>query len=87
MAVDIPYNVDKWRPSDQKAYNAWLSKVLDEAKAEENQKLLPPVQALKELIENDHYIWNLAQMMFDEIPKRLVDAPAGLPQVRDYHQM
>lgn len=87
MAVDIPYNVDKWRPSDQKAYNAWLRKVLEEAKSEENQKLLPPVQALKELIENDHYIWNLAQMMFDEIPKRLVDAPADLPQVRDYHQM
>ncbi len=56
MAVDIPYNVDKWRPSDQKAYNAWLRKVLEEAKSEENQKLLPPVQALKELIENDHYI-------------------------------
>lgn len=84
---NIPYNVAKWQPSDQKAYNEWLNKVLKEAQAEENKNLLPPVQALKELIENDHYIWNLTQLMFDEIPVNRVDNPADYPQVHDYNQM
>lgn len=81
------YNVAKWQPSDQKDYNEWLTKVLKEAKEEDNLKLLPPVQALKDLIENDHYIWNLCNMMFDEIPADRVDTPAGLPQIHDYHEM
>lgn len=57
------------------------------AKSEENKNLLPPVQALKELIESNRYIWNLFQMMFDEIPQKDVDTPAGTPQVRDYHEL
>lgn len=48
---------------------------------------MQPVQALKELIESDRFIWNLFQMMFDEIPVKEVDTPAGTPQVRDYHQL
>lgn len=62
-------------------------KVYEEAKSEENKNLLPPVQALKELIESDRYIWNLFQMMFYEIPQKDVDTPAGTPQVRDYHEL
>lgn len=62
-------------------------KVYEEAKSEENKNLLPPVQALKELIESDRYIWNLFQMMFDEIPQKDVDTPAGTPQVRGYHEL
>ncbi|NRN78496.1 MAG: Phosphatidylserine decarboxylase [Lactobacillus helveticus] len=62
-------------------------KVYEEAKSEENKNLLPPLQALKELIESDRYIWNLFQMMFDEIPQKDVDTPAGTPQVRDYHEL
>lgn len=38
---------------------------------------MQPVQALKELIESDRFIWNLFQMMFDEIPVEDVDTPAG----------
>lgn len=48
---------------------------------------MQPVQALKELIESDRFIWNLFQIMFDEIPVKEVDTPAGTPQVRDYHQL
>ncbi|NRN81345.1 Phosphatidylserine decarboxylase proenzyme [Lactobacillus helveticus] len=62
-------------------------KVYEEAKSEENKNLLPPLQALKERIESDRYIWNLFQMMFDEIPQKDVDTPAGTPQVRDYHEL
>lgn len=62
-------------------------KVYEEAKSEENKNLLPPLQALKELIESDCYIWNLFQMMFDEIPQKDVDTPAGTPQFRDYHEL
>lgn len=81
------YNVGKWLPSDQKFLNSWVKKVLKEAEAKENQNLLPPVESLKELIESDRYIYNIVQMMFDEIPVKDVDTPAGTPQVRDYHQM
>ncbi|RVU70393.1 MULTISPECIES: phosphatidylserine decarboxylase family protein [Lactobacillus] len=81
------FNVGKWLPSDQEFEDKWIKKVYQEAQAEENQHLLPPVQALKELIESDRYIWNLFQMMFDEIPMKDVDTPAGTPQVRDYHQL
>ncbi|WP_276804458.1 phosphatidylserine decarboxylase family protein [Lactobacillus hominis] len=87
MTQNIQYNVGKWLPSDQEFYNKWLKKVYQEAQSEENKRLLPPVQALKDLIESDHYIWNLVQMMFDEIPVQDVDTPAGTPQVRDYYQM
>lgn len=81
------FNVGKWLPSDQEFENKWVKKVYEEAKSEENKKLLPPVQALKELIESNRYIWNLFQMMFDEIPQKDVDTPAGTPQVRDYHEL
>lgn len=56
MSKTIPYNVGKWLPTDQKFFNQWLGKVLKEAESEENQYLLPPVQALKHLIESDRYI-------------------------------
>lgn len=81
------FNVGKWLPSDQEFEDAWVKKIYKEAQAEENQHLLPPVQALKDLIESDRYIWNLFQMMFDEIPVKDVDTPAGTPQIRDYHQL
>ena len=81
------FNVGKWLPSDQEFENKWVKKVYEEAKSEENKKLLLPVQALKELIESNRYIWNLFQMMFDEIPQKDVDTPAGTPQVRDYHEL
>ncbi len=48
---------------------------------------MQPVQALKELIESDRFIWNLFRMMFVEIPVEDFDTPAGTPQVRDYHQL
>ncbi|MCT3607520.1 phosphatidylserine decarboxylase family protein [Lactobacillus acidophilus] len=81
------FNVGKWLPSDQELENKWVKKIYEEAKSDENKNLLPPVQALKELIESNRYIWNLFQMMFDEIPQKDVDTPAGTPQVRDYHEL
>ncbi|WP_297953851.1 phosphatidylserine decarboxylase family protein [uncultured Lactobacillus sp.] len=81
------FNVGKWLPSDQEFENKWVKKIYEEAKSDENKNLLPPVQALKELIESDRYIWNLFEMMFDEIPQKDVDTPAGTPQVRDYHEL
>ena len=81
------FNVGKWLPSDQEFENQWLKKVYKEAESEENQHLLPPVQALKELIESDRYIWNLVHMMFAEIPVKDVNEPNGAPQVRDYEQL
>lgn len=87
MKKNIQYNVGQWLPSDQDFLNKWLKKVLKEAESEENQKLLPPVQALKDLIESDHYLYNITQMMFDEIPDKYVDTPMGTPQVRNYKQM
>ena len=81
------FNVGKWLPSDQEFENKWVKKIYEEAKSDETKNLLPPVQALKELIESNRYIWNLFQMMFDEIPQKDVDTPAGTSQVRDYHEL
>lgn len=87
MSNNTKYNVGQWLPSDQEFFNDWLKKVLHEAESEENQNLLPPVQALKDLIESDRYLYNIVQMMFDEIPMKYVDTPTGAPQVRNYKQM
>ena len=64
MKKDVKFNVGQWLPSDQEFYNTWLKKVLKEAETEQDQTLLPPVQALKDLIESDRYLWNLFHMMF-----------------------
>ena len=72
MKKDAKFNVGQWLPSDQEFYNNWLKKVLKEAEAEQDQTLLPPVQALKDLIESDRYLWNLFHMMFEEVPAKYV---------------
>lgn len=49
--------------------------------------LLPVVQELKELIENDAEINMFFHQMFSEVPKKYKTSPTGKPQVRDYHRM
>ncbi len=87
MKKDAKFNVGQWLPSDQEFYNNWLKKVLKEAEAEQDQTLLPPVQALKDLIESDRYLWNLFHMMFEEVPAKYVETPMDTPAVHNYHQM
>ena len=87
MKKDAKFNVGQWLPSDQEFYNNWLKQVLKEAEAEQDQTLLPPVQALKDLIESDRYLWNLFHMMFEEVPAKYVETPMDTPAVHNYHQM
>ncbi len=87
MKKDAKFNVGQWLPSDQEFYNNWLKKVLKEAEAEQDQTLLPPVQALKDLIESDRYLWNLFHMMFEEVPAKYVETLMDTPAVHNYHQM
>ena len=47
----------------------------------------PPVQALKNLIESDQYLYNVTQMMFEEVPVKYVKTPMNTPAVHNYHQM
>ena len=47
----------------------------------------PPVQALKNLIESDRYLYNVTQMMFEEVPVKYVKTPMNTPAVHNYHQM
>lgn len=81
------FNVGQWLPSDQAFYDKWMKQVLKEAEAKENQTLLLPIQRLKDLIESDRYIWNLFQMMFDEVPLKYTKTPIGTPAIHDYKQM
>lgn len=87
MKQNEKFNVGQWLPSDQEFYNKWMKKVLKEAEEEENQELLPPIQDFKDLIENDHTLWNLFHMMFDEVPLKYKDTPMGTPAIHDYRQM
>jgi phosphatidylserine decarboxylase len=91
MSVDTKpirktYNVGQWMPSDQETLAAWMRKIM--AKAElDTGPLLPSVQNLKDLIENDAKAYMFFTQMFDEVSPRRKTSPAGLPQVRDYEHM
>ncbi len=81
------FNVGEWLPSDQEFMDKWMEGVLKEAEAERDQTFLPPVQALKDLIESDTYYWNLFHWMFDEVPLKYTETPTNKPAVHDYMQM
>ena len=51
--------------------------------------LLPVVQELKELIENDPELLMLFTQMFEEVPLKApyLNDPTGKPQIRSYQQM
>lgn len=80
------YRVGQWLPQDQEFLTDWMNQLCDEVE-KEKQSLLPPVQDLKDLIESDRHIFNLAQAMFDEIPLKYKNTPINTPQVRDYEHM
>jgi len=81
-----PYCVGKWMPSDQAVLAGWFRKIV--AKADkETGPLLPVVEDLKTLIENDARVYMYFTQMFDQVAKRRTTSPSGMPQVRDYQHM
>ncbi|NOR88253.1 MAG: phosphatidylserine decarboxylase, partial [Bacteroidales bacterium] len=82
------YRVGKWLPSDQLILDSWMQNLIVET-AKENTQLLPVVEELKTLIENDAEIYMLFHQMFDQIPQDSLfnTDPTNKPQVRDYKHM
>ncbi|KAF7117676.1 hypothetical protein CNMCM5793_006799 [Aspergillus hiratsukae] len=64
----------QWMPETVELRRAWLSHLLDKAKPEIPQMLRDgkenPVDALKNLVENNSTIYMLAHSMFDEVPEK-----------------
>jgi phosphatidylserine decarboxylase len=80
------YSVGQWMPSDQETLAAWMRKIMSKAELDTGP-LLPSVQNLKDLIENDPKAYMFFTQMFDEVSTRRKTTPSGLPQVRDYEHM
>ncbi|GFF51213.1 hypothetical protein IFM58399_09004 [Aspergillus lentulus] len=83
-----------WMPEDVRLRRAWLSHLLDKAKPEIPQKLRDgkenPVDALRNLIENNSTLYMLAHSMFDEVPDKAPydrDPTTLKKQVRNYKTM
>lgn len=86
--ITTPYQVGEWLPSDQKFFDDWLAKLVEETGFSE-QPLLPVIQEFKDLIEKDPQLFMLFHQMFDQIPdeKKFSKDPSGKVQITNYHQM
>jgi phosphatidylserine decarboxylase len=84
--IRTAYNVGQWMPSDQETLAAWMRKIMAKADCDTGP-LLPSVQNLKDLIENDAKAYMFFTQMFDQVSTRRKTSPVGLPQVRDYQHM
>ena len=80
------YLAGKWMPSDQAILDSWSEKIMAKADADTSD-LLPVVQDLKMLIENDAKAYMFFSQMFDDVPKGRKKSPTGKMQVRDYKHM
>ncbi|PKX96241.1 phosphatidylserine decarboxylase family protein [Aspergillus novofumigatus IBT 16806] len=83
-----------WMPEDVSLRRAWLSHLLEKAKPEIPPKLRDgkenPVDALRNLIENNSTLYMLAHSMFDEVPEKAPydrDPTTLKKQVRNYKTM
>lgn len=88
MGKNLNYRVGKWLPTDQAFLESWLQNLINYVD-ENPQKLLPPVESLKELIEGSKYYNTLFTQMFIEVPNKppYDKTPTGKPQIRDYNHM
>jgi phosphatidylserine decarboxylase len=87
-APPAPFGVGQWLPSDQKALDQWVAKLVRDTESR-GGVLLPVIQEFKDVIEGDPEIYMLFDQAFTQIPRRppFLDDPTGKPQIRDYHHM
>ncbi len=87
-ALNAPYRVGQWLPTDQAILDDWMANVFKDCEAR-NAPLLPVVQDFKDLIESDAEVFMLFNLMFDQVPEKApyVNDPTGKPQIRDYNHM
>jgi phosphatidylserine decarboxylase len=78
------YNVAKWTPTDQQAYNAWFQEVINNRV---NAPLQPVIQEFKDLIENDPELFMLFTQMYQQLPDNYTTDPTGETQIKNYEQM
>ncbi|MFA5420387.1 MAG: phophatidylserine decarboxylase associated domain-containing protein, partial [Bacteroidales bacterium] len=84
----VPYRVGEWLPTDHAVLNQWMKDLIAEAEADQSP-LLPVVDELKQLIENDPEVYMLFHQMFDQVPNKppYNQDPTGKPEVRNYLHM
>jgi len=87
-ALNAPYRVGQWLPTDQEILNDWMEEVFEDCESR-NAPLLPVVQDFKDLIESDAEVFMLFNLMFDQVPEKApyINDPTGKPQIRDYNHM
>ncbi|MBU2555691.1 MAG: phosphatidylserine decarboxylase family protein [Bacteroidetes bacterium] len=87
-ALNAPYRVGQWLPTDQEILDDWMANVFKDCESR-NAPLLPVVQDFKDLIESDAEVFMLFNLMFDQVPEKApyVNDPTGKPQIRDYNHM
>jgi phosphatidylserine decarboxylase len=84
----LPFRVGRWLPSDQTILEKWLGDLITEVEKDKHP-LLPVIEELKDLIEDDPEVFMWFHLMFSEVPRKppYNKNPEGEPQVRDYHLM
>lgn len=90
-----PYSVGQWLPSDQVFFEQWMAKMArgtefaNEKGTTANEPLMPVIQELKQIIEEDPEIYMQFTQMFEQLPntKAFKKDPTGMPQIKNYRQM
>lgn len=88
MSSKFKFRVGQWLPEDIAVIATYIEDLTIEV-YENDTDYIPPVAALKNLIESSPYYTNLFTAMFTEIPNnpKYWRTPTNLPQVRDYTHM
>jgi len=74
-----------WMPESHAHMQDFMGRI--HGKANSSKPLLPCLQEFKDLIEGDEHLYLLFSLMFEEIPDKYKNDPAGHHQVRHYTKM
>ena len=83
-ALQGPYRVGQWLPSDHTFLARWLEAMIAKTDAE-RRHLQPVIADFRDVIESDPTLFMLFSQMFEQVPKRppYDRDPTGKPQVRE----
>lgn len=76
-----------WLPHDPRHLKTYIARLEARIAQLPNRTLVPPVQALRDLIESDGTIFEGATLMISQVPPRFTEDPTGGPRLRGYRQM
>jgi phosphatidylserine decarboxylase len=85
MTVTPPFQVGGWLPSDQAFLDQWVGDLVKKVEAEGEQPLLPVVDELRRLIDDDPEVYMLFRFMLQQVPHHR--SPAHEPSVRTVEKL